>query len=462
MNKEELKNMFQFLESSEYSLDQDIINNHCIDWRGDFIGTSDIILFPKSTSAISKIIKACEKNHIPIIPQGGNTGLVGGSVPRKDKGEIILNLKNMNNIRKINLTDNSVIIESGCILEDLKKKLQEHEMEFPLNMGSKGSCQVGGNIATNAGGVNYIKYGSIRQNILGLEVITTSGEIISNLSSIKKNNTGLDLKQIFIGSEGTLGIITAATFRIYKKPQERCILWLGSDSVSEILKTYSYFTKIFCDQISSFELMNKKSLEILKKIGIEFRITKEYYCLIELSNFQDIKNFQDYIMDKIANINLNLEDVILTKNEQENIKFWNIRESIPLAEKKENFVIKHDVSIPLERMEQFINETDQKLKKNFSAEIINFGHIGDNNLHYNVSVSKNMKPNEEKRVLKKVNDIVYSHTTKFGGSISAEHGIGQLRKDDLKKYKSRFELEKMKSIKKIFDPFDIFNPGKIF
>ena len=461
MNKEELKNIFQFLESSEYSLDQDIINNHCIDWRGDFIGTSDIILFPKSTSAISKIIKACEKNHIPIIPQGGNTGLVGGSVPRKDKGEIILNLKNMNNIRKINLTDNSVIIESGCILEDLKKKLQEHEMEFPLNMGSKGSCQVGGNIATNAGGVNYIKYGSIRQNILGLEVITTSGEIISNLSSIKKNNTGLDLKQIFIGSEGTLGIITAATFRIYKKPQERCILWLGSDSVSEILKTYSYFTKIFCDQISSFELMNKKSLEILKKIGIEFRITKEYYCLIELSNFQDIHSFQNYIMDKIANINLNLEDVILTKNEQENIKFWNIRESIPLAEKKENFVIKHDVSIPLERMEQFINETDQKLKKNFSAEIINFGHIGDNNLHYNVSVSKNMKPNEEKRVLKKVNDIVYSHTTKFGGSISAEHGIGQLRKDDLKKYKSRFELEKMKSIKKIFDPFDIFNPGKI-
>ncbi len=462
MNKEELKNIFQFLENSEYSLDQDIINNHCIDWRGDFIGTSDIILFPKSTSAISKIIKACEKNHIPIIPQGGNTGLVGGSVPRKDKGEIILNLKNMNNIRKINLTDNSVIIESGCILEDLKKKLQEHEMEFPLNMGSKGSCQVGGNIATNAGGVNYIKYGSIRQNILGLEVITTSGEIISNLSSIKKNNTGLDLKQIFIGSEGTLGIITAATFRIYKTPQERCILWLGSDCVSEILKTYSYFTKIFCDQISSFELMNKKSLEILKKIGIEFRITKEYYCLIELSNFQDIQNFQDYIMDKIANINLNLEDVILTKNEQENIKFWNIRESIPLAEKKENFVIKHDVSIPLERMEQFIKETDQKLKKNFSAEIINFGHIGDNNLHYNVSVSKNMKPNEEKRVLKKVNDIVYSHTTKFGGSISAEHGIGQLRKDDLKKYKSRFELEKMKSIKKIFDPFDIFNPGKIF
>ncbi len=368
----------------------------------------------------------------------------------------------MNNIRNINLTDNSVEIESGCILEDLKKKLEEHNMEFPLNMGSKGSCQVGGNIATNAGGVNYIKYGSIRQNILGLEVITKNGEIISNLSSIKKNNTGLDLKQIFIGSEGTLGIITAATFRIYKKPQERFILWLGSNLVSDILKTYSSFTKVFCDQISSFELMNKKSLLILKKIGFEFDIKKEYYCLIELSNFQDINNFQDYIMDKIVNLNLNLDDVILTKNEQENLKFWNIRESIPLAEKKERFVIKHDVSIPLEKMNQFINETDQKLKKNLSVEIINFGHIGDNNLHYNVSVLKNTEPNEKKEMLKKVNDIVYSNTTKFGGSISAEHGIGQLRKDDLKKYKSKFELEQMKSIKKIFDPFDIFNPGKIF
>ena len=462
MDKKELINIFQFLDNSEYSIDQDIINNHCTDWRGDFIGTSDIILFPKSTGSISKIIKVCEKNQIPIIPQGGNTGLVGGSVPRKDKGEIIVNLKNMNNIRKVNLTDNSVVIESGCILEELKKKLWEHDMEFPLNMGSKGSCQVGGNIATNAGGVNYIKYGSIRQNILGLEVITTNGEIISNLSSIKKNNTGLDLKQIFIGSEGTLGIISAATFRIYKKPQERSILWLGSDSVSEILKTYSSFTKIFCDQISSFELMNKKSLEILRKIGIELKIAKEYYCLIELSNFQDIQNFQDYIMDKVANLNLNLDDIILTKNEQENLKFWNIRESIPLAEKKEKYVIKHDVSIPLENMDQFINKTDQKLKKNFSAEIINFGHIGDNNLHYNVSILKKMKHNEEIQALKKVNDIVYSFTTKFGGSISAEHGIGQLRKDDLKKYKSKFELDQMKSIKKIFDPFNIFNPGKIF
>jgi len=167
-------------------------------------------------------------------------------------------------------------------------------------------------------------------------------------------------------------------------------------------------------------------------------------------------------MDKIINLNLDLDDVILTKNEQENLKFWNIRESIPLAEKKEKFVIKHDVSIPLESMDEFINETDQKLKKNFPVEIINFGHIGDNNLHYNVSVLKNIKSNEEKEVLKKVNEIVYYNTTKFGGSISAEHGIGQLRKNDLKKYKGKFELQQMKSIKKIFDPFDIFNPGKIF
>ena len=461
MNKIQLKKIFNFLDSSEYSFEKEVINQHCIDWRGDFIGNSNMIIFPKSVDRISKIIIACEKNYIPIVPQGGNTGLVGGSVPRKNKGEIIINLKNLNKIRNINLTDNSVIIESGCILENLKKKLSELDMEFPLNMGSKGSCQIGGNIATNAGGVNFIKYGSIRQNILGLELVTTNGEVISNLNSIKKNNTGLDLKQIFVGSEGTLGIITAATFKIYKKPNNRSIIWLGTNKISKVLKIYSSFTKVFCDQISSFELMNKKSLTILQKIGLNFKTTKEYYCLVELSNFPELPNFHDYIMNKLENLSLDLDDVILTKNEQENLSFWNIRESIPLAEKKEKYVIKHDISIPLENMENFIKETDNKLKKTFPVQIINFGHIGDNNLHYNVSVTKETRLSKDE-ILRKVNNIVYSNTTRFGGSISAEHGIGQLRKADLKKYKSKFELEQMKSIKKIFDPLGIFNPGKIF
>ena len=334
-------------------------------------------------------------------------------------------------------------------------------MEFPLNMGSKGSCQIGGNIATNAGGVNYVKYGSIRQNILGLEVVTTNGEVIANLNAIKKNNTGLDLKQMFIGSEGTLGIITAATFKIYKKATERLIIWLGTRKVSEILEIYSSFSKVFSDQISSFELMNNKSLNILKKLGFDINYKKEYYCLIELSNFQDIENFQTHIMNKLEVLPFNFEDMILTKNEQENLSFWNIRESIPLAEKKENFVIKHDVSVPLDNMDKFIRQTDNALMKAFPAQIINFGHIGDNNLHYNVSIKTSSKFNEEE-ILKNVNDIVYSNITNLGGSISAEHGIGQLRKKDLKKFKSKFELEQMRSIKKIFDPFGIFNPGKVF
>ncbi len=462
MNKIKLQSTFNFLDSSEYSFDQDTIKNHCVDWRGDFIGSSEMIIFPKSIETISKVIKICEKKKIPIIPQGGNTSLVGGSVPRKNKDEIILNLKKLNNIRKINFTDHSIIVESGCILENLKKKLSDHDMEFPLNMGSKGSCQIGGNIATNAGGVNYIKYGSIRQNILGLEVVTANGKIISNLNSIKKNNTGLDLKQIFIGSEGTLGIITAATFKIYKKPSERTILWFGATKISDILNVYSNFTKNFCDQISSFELMNYKSLKILERLGFKIDFKKEFYCLVELSNFQDIPNFEFYIMNKIEKLQIDLDDVIMAKNEQENISFWNMRESIPLAEKKEEFVIKHDVSIPLENMSNFINKTDAILKKKFSAQIINFGHIGDNNLHYNVSISKNVNKETDKEIVKKVNDIVFSNTTKFGGAISAEHGIGQLRKNDLKKYKSKFELEQMISIKKIFDPFGIFNPGKVF
>ena len=454
-----IKKIIKILDSSEYSIDQQLIKNHCIDWRGHYIGNSDLIVFPKTSKKISEIIKICEETKTPIVPQGGNTSLVGGSVPRKDKNEIILNLKNLNKIKKVNLIDKTITVESGCILQSLKDNLEKYEMDFPLSMGSKGSCQIGGNIATNAGGLNYIKYGSIRENILGLEVVTTKGKIISNLNSIKKNNTGTDLKQIFIGSEGTLGIITAATFKIYKKPKEKVVVWVGSDEIIKILGLYSFFTNAFCDQISSFELMNNKSVMITDFKNLNVDTHKNFYCLIELSNFLELENYQELIYDKIKNINFDFENIIIAKNENENKVFWNIRESIPIEEKNEGFNIKHDVSIPLENMESFIKITEKEINKFDFAEIINFGHIGDNNLHYNVLIKKKKI---SQKLIKDINNIVFTNVKKNGGSISAEHGIGQLRKDDLIEFKTSFELEQMKSIKRIFDPLNIFNPGKVF
>ena len=457
-----IKKIIKVLNKNEYSTEKEVIKPYCVDWRGDYKGTSSLIVHPSTVEKISKIVKICNFTRTPIIPQGGNTGLVGGSVPRRNKGEIILNLGKLDKIRKINLTDKTITLESGCILENVKKELSKFNMVFPLSLGSKGSCQIGGNIATNAGGVNVIKYGSLRSNILGLEVVSSDGKVFSELNDIKKNNTGLDLKQLFIGSEGILGIITAATIRIFDKPQERIVLWVGIRSFKETLKLYERITAMFQDQITSFELMNKKSISIIKQNEFNFKIANnKIFCLIEISNFQKIDDFGDFVINKLSVLDTEKMEIIVSKSEYENQVIWNLRESIPVEERKIGSIIKHDVSIPLENMENFIKTTELEIKQfDRMSEIINFGHLGDNNLHYNVVINNPQKI-KSSSTPKIINNIIFNNVMKNKGSISAEHGIGQLRKKELFEFKGKASIKAMKSIKKIFDPRNIFNPGKV-
>ena len=457
-----IKKIIKVLNKNEYSTEKEVIKPYCVDWRGDYKGTSSLIVHPSTVEKISKIVKICNFTRTPIIPQGGNTGLVGGSVPRRNKGEIILNLGKLDKIRKINLTDKTITLESGCILENVKKELSKFNMVFPLSLGSKGSCQIGGNIATNAGGVNVIKYGSLRSNILGLEVVSSDGKVFSELNDIKKNNTGLDLKQLFIGSEGILGIITAATIRIFDKPQERIVLWVGIRNFKETLKLYERITAMFQDQITSFELMNKKSISIIKQNEFNFKIANnKIFCLIEISNFQKIDDFGDFVINKLSVLDTEKMEIIVSKSEYENQVIWNLRESIPVEERKIGSVIKHDVSIPLENMENFIKTTELEIKQfDRMSEIINFGHLGDNNLHYNVVINNPQKI-KSSSTPKIINNIIFNNVMKNKGSISAEHGIGQLRKKELFEFKGKASIKAMKSIKKIFDPRNIFNPGKV-
>jgi len=457
-----IKKIIKVLNKNEYSTEKEVIKPYCVDWRGDYKGTSSLIVHPSTVEKISKIVKICNFTRTPIIPQGGNTGLVGGSVPRRNKGEIILNLGKLDKIRKINLTDKTITLESGCILENVKKELSKFNMVFPLSLGSKGSCQIGGNIATNAGGVNVIKYGSLRSNILGLEVVSSDGKVFSELNDIKKNNTGLDLKQLFIGSEGILGIITAATIRIFDKPQERIVLWVGIKNFKETLKLYERITAMFQDQITSFELMNKKSISIIKQNEFNFKIANnKIFCLIEISNFQKIDDFGDFVINKLSVLDTEKMEIIVSKSEYENQVIWNLRESIPVEERKIGSVIKHDVSIPLENMENFIKTTELEIKQfDRMSEIINFGHLGDNNLHYNVVINNPQKI-KSSSTPKIINNIIFNNVMKNKGSISAEHGIGQLRKKELFEFKGKASIKAMKSIKKIFDPRNIFNPGKV-
>jgi len=463
MNKKKYSNIIKSLSKSEYSFNQEKIKKHCIDWREEFEGTSELILFPKTVKKIASVVKICNKEKIAIVPQGGNTGLVGGSVPRKNKNEIIINLSNLNHIREVDSVGYTITLESGCILEDIKNKLHENNLEFPLSMGSKGNCQIGGNISTNAGGVNVIKYGTFRHNILGLEAVLPDGSIFNSLRKVKKNNTGIDIKQLLIGSEGILGIITAATVKVYPLPKEKVVLWASFGSFSNVIEFYKHIITRFCGLITGFEFMNKESIEVLEQNEMKLENLKknECYCLVEISNFNNFKKFSNFITSNIDLESIKTDDLIVSKSESENKTFWKYRESIPLAEKKEDFIIPHDISIPLRNIDCFVKKTSGNLKKVLDdIKIINFGHLGDNNLHFNILVNKNKKFGK-KEIIRTVNKIVYQEVNYFGGSISAEHGIGQLRRKELKNFKKFDEMKKMQKIKKIFDPNNIFNPGKV-
>ena len=463
MNKNKYENIVKFLTRSEYSFSKEKIIKHCIDWREEFKGSSELILFPKTVKKISDIIKVCNEEKISIVPQGGNTGLVGGSVPRKNKNEIILNLCNLDHIRELDSIGHTVTVESGCILEDIKNKLYEKKLEFPLSMGSKGNCQIGGNISTNAGGVNVIKYGTLRHNILGLEAVLPDGSIFDSLKKVKKNNTGVDIKQLLIGTEGILGIVTAATIKIYPLPKEKIVLWGSFPNFSNVVEFYKQIITKFYGLITSFEFMNKESIEILEKNEIKLEKLKknECYCLVEISNFNNLDKFNNFIVSNIALTNIKTDDFIISKSESENKRLWKYRESIPLAEKKERFIVPHDISIPLINIDSFVKKTSKKLKQTFNdIKIINFGHLGDNNLHFNVLISQKQK-HDKRQITKMVNKIVYDGVNYFGGSISAEHGIGQLRRKELKNHKKQDEIRKMQDIKRIFDPNNILNPGKV-
>ena len=454
------------LNNNEFSFEQEIIDHHCIDWRKKYKGHADLIVFPKTIQKLSNIVKECSKQKIPITPQGGNTSLVGGSVPNRNKKGIIINLKKLNKIRKIDEFGFSITLESGCILEDIQNLVKEKNMVFPISMGSRGSCQIGGNIATNAGGLNVIKYGLLRYNILGLEAVLSSGEIYSNLNNIKKNNTGYDLKQLLIGSEGTLGIITAANIKIFPKSKEERVIFASFDSFNDLLDFYRGIVNSFNDLITSFEMINNDSMELVIKYNSNLNRFIEkgnYYCLVELSNFINITDFYNLIINNLSAIKTNINSILVSKSQEENTKLWKYREAIPPSETREKICIQHDISIPLDCMDTFLKNTTQKITKlTNDIHLINFGHLGDNNLHFNILSSEVTNYKRLLKNKKKITEIIYENVSKFNGSFSAEHGIGQLKRQELRKYKSKEEIEKMLNIKNNFDPKNILNPGKIF
>jgi len=445
--------------------DKNDMQKYLKEWRGVYTGVAGAIVKPKSTEEVSNILKFAYRKNISCIPQGGNTGLVGGQIPF-NKNHIVISLERLNKIREINPTDQSVTVEAGLILSDLQKKCEENNLIFPLSLASEGSCSLGGNIASNAGGVAVLYYGNTRELVMGLEVVLSDGSIINNLKTLIKDNTGYSIKDLFIGSEGTLGVITAATLKVFPKPKNTYTALLSVDSPKQSIEILNYIRNNLSIPLTAFELMNNFSIELVNKHMDKASIPIEKFkwlILVEFSSIEVSKNEKDKIenlLNEILHQNL-AKDIFISQSSKQAKDMWYIRESISEAQKKEGGSIKNDISIPIKDISKFINNAEKISKKVIpGSRSVIFGHIGDGNIHFNISQpvksDRDKFIKKDKKLRKKINDL----TIELNGSISAEHGIGLTKKADLKKYMKK-DVELFKLIKKSFDPKNIMNPGKI-
>lgn len=421
---------------------------------------------PDSAKQVKAVVETCRKHSIPIVPQGGNTGLCGGSVSTTDG--IIVNLKRMNRIRKLDAEAYTMEVESGCVLADLQAAALEQDRYFPLSLGAEGTCQIGGNLSTNAGGVNVLRYGNARDLALGLEVVLPDATIWTGLDALRKDNTGYDLKNLFIGAEGTLGIITAASLKLFPKPKHRSTAMLGLESVEKAVRLYARARGESSDFISSFELLSRTCVEsALAHIpGCREPFGKPYpwYVLIELEDSTErgvAAGVSEAVLESAFEDSL-IEDAVIASSSQQAKQMWHLRAAIVESQRHEGRSIKNDVSLPISEIAAFTQSASSAVCRHVPGiRCFVFGHIGDGNLHFNLCQPPDMDPDEFYARWEEITDLVNDHVLKLNGSFSAEHGIGLLKIRDMGSYKSPVELDLMRAIKTAIDPDDIMNPGKM-
>lgn len=440
---------------------------HLIDWRRRYRGAARCVVRPACTAEVSAVVRVCADAGVAIVPQGGNTSHCGASIPDPNGEAIVLSLSRMNRIRAIDIANNTITVEAGCVLQTLQTAAAEAGRLFPLSLAAEGSCQIGGNLSTNAGGVQVLRYGNTRELTLGLEVVLPSGEVWNGLRGLRKDNTGYDLKQLFIGAEGTLGIITAAVMKLFPLPRATATAWLAIESPHAAVRLLGDLQAAFGATLTACELVSDVSLAmVLKHIpGAQPPLSNSpWYLLVELSGASDEGELAA-AMERFLGQALEgetISDAVLAQSGEQAARLWALRENISEAQKIEGISIKHDISVPVSRIGDFVDQADAALKKAFPGiRIVAFGHVGDGNLHYNQSKAESGENDEFIALQPQVNEIVHDLVHRLGGSISAEHGIGQLKRDELRRYKSPLEMEMMRAIKRAFDPRGLMNPGKV-
>ena len=441
-----------------------------LDWRKRSRGKALAVVRPANTQEVADVVKACAASGVSIVTQGGNTGLVGGSIPDQTGQQVVLSLQRMTTVRSIDAANLTMTVDAGCILQTLQDTAEKAGFLFPLSLAAEGSCSIGGNLATNAGGTQVVRYGNARDLCLGLEVVTAQGDIWHGLSGLRKDNTGYDLRDLFVGSEGTLGVITAATLKLYPLPAAKLTAWAAVPSMQHAVSLLGLAHKHLGAGLTGFEVMGQFALNLVAKHYPQQRVPlwqdAPYCVLLENSDHESESHAREQF-EKLLETAFDdgcVGDAVVAENLTQANQLWHIRESIPLAQAEEGLNIKHDISIAVSRIPEFVATTDALLEAAIpGVRLVNFGHLGDGNLHYNVQAPTEGDPKSFLRDREaEVNTIVYDSVARFDGSISAEHGVGSLKLDELEHHKSPVAMGMMRAIKTALDPLNTMNPGRIF
>ena len=441
---------------------------YLIDERKRYQGAARAVVRPGSTAEVAEIVRACRAAGVPIVPQGGNTGLCGAATPSENGDAVVLSLARMSRVREVDPLNYTITVEAGVILLDVQRAAEAHDRLFPLSLGGEGTARIGGNLSTNAGGTGVLRYGTARELALGLEVVLPDGRIWDGLNGLRKDNTGYDLKQIFIGAEGTLGIITAAVMKLFPLPKETETAFVAVPSVADAVKLLALARTMSDEKVTAFEWIPRLPLDfVLRHIpGARDPLATRYdhYVLMELSSGlagSDLRGLVEAILEAGMQQGLALDAAIAESGAQADA-FWKLRETIPEAQKFEGASVKHDVAVPVSRVADFLAAADRAVADAVPGiRICSFGHLGDGNVHYNLSRPQSSGDAAFDARYAELNRVVHDIVTAMKGSISAEHGIGRLRREELQHYKSPVALDLMKKIKAALDPDNLMNPGKV-
>jgi FAD/FMN-containing dehydrogenase len=438
------------------------------DHLGRCRGQAMAVVQPRSVAQVSQLLALCDSERISVVPHGGNTSYCGGAIPDSSGRQLVLSLRRLNRIRSVDVTNYSLTAEAGCILAQVQQAADTAGCFFPLSLGSQGSCQIGGNLSTNAGGVNVLRYGMMRDLVLGLEVVLPGGRVLEGLSALRKDNTGYDIKSLFLGAEGTLGVITAATLKLFPQIRTRATALAALPDVRAAVTLLGELRSASGDRISSFELISRAAVELTARHipGVSDPLDKPYdwYVLCELSSSRAAEPLDEVLEEALgaALTRGTVLDAALTRSERERLALWKLRESIPPAQRHEGASLKHDISLPIAVLADFVERAVPWVRASVpDGRLVAYGHVGDGNLHFNISQCAGSDADSFLARADSVRRAVHELVREFGGSFSAEHGIGQVKVGELERYASPVELELMRAVKRAFDPQGIMNPGKV-